>query len=68
MEPIKGGISMNEAEAYSWAAQATRCVDNLIEPHKGQQLADAVASAIIEAYREGYLDGIAAATPLECKK
>ena len=49
---------MNEAESYKWAEKAMRCADNLIEPHKGQQLADAVASAILEAYAKGFCDDI----------
>jgi len=42
---------MDEAIAYQWTAQALRQLD--AEPHKGQQIADSVASAIFEAYKLG---------------
>ena len=43
---------MDEAIAYQWTAQALRQLD-ADEPHKGQQIADSVASAIFEAYKLG---------------
>ena len=45
---------MDEALAYKWAAQATRHVNDIVDLHIGQRLADSVASAILEAYKKGY--------------
>ena len=44
---------MDEALAYKWAAQATRHVNDIVDLHIGQRLADSVASAILEAYKKG---------------
>jgi len=52
---------MDESVAYQWTAQALRRIDKIVEPHIGQQVADIVASAILEAYKLGQ------ANPTECK-
>ena len=44
---------MDESLAYQWTAQALRRIDKIVEPHIGQQVADIVASAILEAYKLG---------------
>jgi len=44
---------MDESVAYQWTAQALRRIDKIVEPHIGQQLADTVASAILESYKLG---------------
>lgn len=44
---------MNESTAYKWAAQAMKPIKGLLEPHKGQQLADKIVAAILEAYKKG---------------
>ena len=48
---------MDEALAYKWAAQATRPIEKLIEPHKIEQLADLISSAILESYKLGIIKG-----------
>ena len=47
---------MDESMAYRWTAQALRRIDKIVEPHIGQQLADTVASAILEAYKLGQIN------------
>lgn len=52
---------MNEAAAYEWTGQAIRSITNLkrgeiVEGYNKEQLADSVASAILEAYRKGRAD------------
>lgn len=42
---------MDEATAYQWAGQVLRPLDGIIEPHKGQQVADLIVSALMEATR-----------------
>lgn len=44
---------MEESTAYQWAAQAIRCVEKNIKQHKWEQLLDNVASAVLEAFKEG---------------
>ena len=45
---------MNETEAYKWAEQALRPLNNSgCESHRYQQVADLVASAILEAFKRG---------------
>lgn len=41
--------TMTEAQAYQLAAQAMRCIEGLLEPHKAQQLADAIVAAIMSS-------------------
>lgn len=43
---------MTESDAYQWAAQCLRDTEKMgIEPHHAQQLADRIASALVEATR-----------------
>ena len=56
---------LDESTAYKWTAQAIRSVNDIIEPHIGQQLADSVASAILEAYKKGLQEGAAKQAILE---
>lgn len=51
-------IMMDESISYTWAARAILSVDRLLEHHKMEQLADAVSSAILEAYKLGKLRSI----------
>jgi len=46
---------MNEAEAYKWTAQALKPIEGgtSLEAYKYQQVADKVASAILEAFKLG---------------
>lgn len=44
---------MTEAEAYKWAAQATRAIRCKVSQHVRERCLDSVASAILEAYHRG---------------
>ena len=43
---------MTEATAYKWAAQAMRGLEDRVEPHLLQTLADRIVAAILEAESE----------------
>ncbi len=45
---------MDESEAYKWTKQALRPLNNSgCESHRYQQVADLVASAILEVFKKG---------------
>ena len=47
---------MDETEAYEWVGQVTRHIDDIVEPHIGQRLADDVVAVIMKAYKRGRKD------------
>ncbi len=44
---------MDEATAYAWVARCLRPAEDVLAPHRLQQVADRIASVIVQTYRGG---------------